>query len=83
MNIGQSEKFKIMTHLLHREHLHTKFEIDPMNIKQKSGGDTILSTDGRQTTDDRRQTTDRQTDRQTDSQVETNIPPYNFVVRGV
>ena len=48
-------------------HLHTKIEMDPMNIKQKSGGDTILSTDGRQTTDNRRQTTDnrRQTDRQT------------------
>ena len=42
-------------------HLHTKIEMDPMNIKQKSGGDTILSTDGRQTTDNRRQTTDRQT----------------------
>ena len=39
-------------------HLHTKIEMDPMNIKQKSGGDTILSTDGRQTTDDGRQTTD-------------------------
>ena len=63
-------------------HLHTKIEMDPMNIKQKSGGDTILSTDGRQTTDDGRQTTDDGR-RTTDSQVETNIPPYNFVVRGV
>ena len=40
LEYGQSKKFKIMTHLLYMEHLHTKIEMDPMSIKQKSGGDT-------------------------------------------
>ena len=40
LNIGQSEKFKSMTHLLYIMHLHTKIEMDPIIIKRKSGGDT-------------------------------------------
>ena len=43
-------------------HLHTKIEMDPIIIKQKSGGDTNQYTDG-QYTDGQ---TDRQTDRRTD-----------------
>ena len=36
LNMGQSEKFKIMTHLLHMKHQQNKFEMDPMSMKQKS-----------------------------------------------
>ena len=47
-------------------HLHTKIEMDPIIIKQKSGGDTNHYTDGQ---------TDGRTDGQTDGHGETNIPP--------
>ena len=51
LNMGQSENFKSMTHLLYIMHLHTKIEMDPIIIKQKSVGGTRITT---------------QTDRQTD-----------------
>ena len=46
LNMGRSENFKSMTHLLYIMHLHTKIEMDPIIIKQKSGGDTNHYTDG-------------------------------------
>ena len=43
---GQSEKFEIMTHLLHMDPHHTKIEINLTSSNEKKWGDTDLSTDG-------------------------------------
>ena len=44
---GQSEKFEIMTHLLHMDPHHTKIEINLTSSNEKKWGDTDLSTDRR------------------------------------
>ena len=48
---GQSEKFEIMTHLLHMDPHHTKIEINLTSSNEKSGVTLIcLRTDGRTNT---------------------------------